>query len=108
MHQIVWLNFVYGNHTSIHLKIIQIAWYQRIRSFIFIIRRIRKIFSETATIVIIFLDNEPKMVLSFDLTPKKMIEPENDILAQKNKNKLVQKGSNFNMVWNAQDGNEFD
>ena len=43
-----------------------------------------------------------------DLMSKKMIELRNDILAQKNKNKSVQKGSNFNMAWNAQDLNELD
>ena len=43
-----------------------------------------------------------------DLMTKKMIELRNDILAQKNKNTLVQTGPNFNMAWNAQDWNEFD
>ena len=108
MQQIVWFNFVYGNHTSIHLIIIGITLHQRIRSYLFIIQRIRKIFAETATMVIIFLDNASKMALSIDLTPKKMIELKNDILAQKNKNILVAKGSDFDMAWNAQDWNEFD
>ena len=73
-----------------------------------IIQQKRKIFAETAPMVTIFLENASKIMVSIDLLPKKMIEPRNDILAQKNKNILVAKGPNFNMAWNAQDLNEFD
>ena len=108
MHQIVWFIFVDCDHTSEHFKIIQCALHQRIHSFIFIIQLIRKIVAETAAMVVIFLDDTLKMVLLVDLTLKKMIEPNNDILAQKNKNIMVQTEANFNMAWNAQDLNEFD
>ena len=101
--QIVWFSFIHRNHISIHLKIIQIAWHQGIPSFIFIIQRMRKIFCETSIMVIKLLENASKMVSSIDLIPKKMIELKNDILAQKNKNRLLPKGPIFNMTWNAQD-----
>ena len=106
--QIVRFILSHHNHTSIHLKMIQIAWHHGIQSFIFIIQPIIKIFGETAIMVIKLLENASKMISLIDLILKKMIELKNDILAQKNKNILVAKEANFNMAWNAQDWNDFN
>ena len=80
--QIQRFNFINGNHTSIHLKIIEITLHQRIQAFTFSIKHIRNIIDEYATRLIIFLETTLKMILLGDLMVKKTIEPQNVILAQ--------------------------
>ena len=108
IHQIVWFNFVHGNHTSLHLNIIEIGLHQRIISCAFTIQLTRNIIGETAKGFVIFTESASKMELSIDLMSQKTIEPKNDILAQKRKIFWLQKEADFNMAWNAQDWNEFD
>ena len=75
-------NFILSNHTSGHLKIIQFTLHWKFKSFISNIQHKINIFRETATRYAIFLENVLKIILSNDLIPKKMKEPENVILAQ--------------------------
>ena len=44
------------------------------------------------------METSLEMVLSIDLMLKKMIDPKNDILAQKNKNMVVQKRASVDMA----------